>query len=271
MTDANVVLGFINPEGARGRQACRSTGARRARAGEGGRRRSGFPSRRRPGACTGSPTPPWRARCAPYPPNAGWIPAASLSWPSAATGRSTRRRLRGAGDQAHPGPAGARRVQRLGMLFPDVEHHYVRTDKRPLDGLSTWTRCGRVREARVRGRNGPEGEGFTPSRPPFRAIRRPALRRRQFRAHGRLSGRRAPRSCAESFEDAHERQYGYRSPEEGVEIVNVRLIARGASASAVPADAAPRGAPRTSRPVSGACISVPRSAGCQRRSSGASM
>ena len=30
-----------------------------------------------------------------------------------------------------------------------------------------------------------------------------------------------------AFEDAHERQYGYRSPEERVEIVTLRLLARG--------------------------------------------
>ena len=122
----------------------------------------------------------------------------------------------------------------LGMLFPDVEHHYVRTDKRPLRPEHIDAMRAQFEKLASDGATALEGEGFTPADHLFERF----VDLRYAAANSELtvavSGTESAEELRRSFEDAHERHYGYRSPEEGVEIVNVRLIARGASASAVP-------------------------------------
>ena len=122
----------------------------------------------------------------------------------------------------------------LGMLFPEVEHHYVRTFKQRVDRLDTDALETVFRTLERDGADALGQEGFDASQRRFERL----VDLRYTGANSELTLPFAAGDGASSlrsvFDAAHERQYGYRSDEEAVEIMNVRVIARGGAASQVP-------------------------------------
>ena len=116
----------------------------------------------------------------------------------------------------------------LGMLFPEVEHHYVQTCKRGLDGLDAAALERLFAAMEQEGARALGDEGFGAGARCFE-------RQIDLRYAGANSELTVPYPGAgepaallrESFGAAHERQYGYRSNEEAVEIMNLRVVARG--------------------------------------------
>ena len=125
----------------------------------------------------------------------------------------------------------------LGMLFPDIEHHYVRTHKRRLDELDTAALDAAFGALIDAGRQALHDEGFVADRHRFEQ----SLDLRYVGANSELTlalpatephERVAP--LKEAFAAAHVRHFGYRSDEEAVEIVNVRVIARASTRETLP-------------------------------------
>ena len=121
----------------------------------------------------------------------------------------------------------------LGMLFPEVEHHYVRTFKQKLGQLDHAALESTYAEIEAEGARSLSDEGFPPARHAFERL----IDLRYGGANAELT-LRFP-STAEvagelraAFDAAHEAQYGYRSDEEEVEVMNLRVIARGSDESA---------------------------------------
>jgi N-methylhydantoinase A len=121
----------------------------------------------------------------------------------------------------------------LGMLFPEVERHYVRTFKRNLAGLDAPALEQVYRALETEGGAALGEEGFAPAARRFER----QVDLRYVGANSELTidypadGDRSA-SLRQSFSAAHERQYGYRSDEEAVETMNLRVIARGVAATA---------------------------------------
>jgi N-methylhydantoinase A len=116
----------------------------------------------------------------------------------------------------------------LGMLFPEVEHHYVRTFKRTLDGLDPTVLEQVFHGMEQEGAAALHEDGFD-------AGARRYERQVDLRYVGANSELTVPylavgeiaEQLRESFGATHERQYGYRSDEESIETMNLRVIARG--------------------------------------------
>ena len=124
----------------------------------------------------------------------------------------------------------------FGLLYSDVEHHYVRSHRRLLRGVAAgelealWARMEEEARAQL-GR-----EGFAPS---AMRLKRSADLRYQGQSFeltvpvpaplaGPTAGGDAIAGIAQAFGREHERTYGHRAgPEEPVEIVSVRLVAQG--------------------------------------------
>jgi N-methylhydantoinase A len=121
----------------------------------------------------------------------------------------------------------------LGMLFPEVERHYVRTFKRNLAGLDAPALEQVYRALETEGGAALGEEGFAPAARRFER----QVDLRYVGANSELTidypadGDRSA-SLRQGFGAAHERQYGYRSDEEAVETMNLRVIARGVAATA---------------------------------------
>jgi N-methylhydantoinase A len=125
----------------------------------------------------------------------------------------------------------------LGMLFPDIEHHYVRTHKRrlsELDASALDTAFGALMET---GKTALHDEGFDSNRHHFERL----LDLRYAGANSELTLAFPPpgecdpiASLGETFGTAHVRHYGYRSDDEAIEIVNVRVIARASMCESLP-------------------------------------
>ena len=153
----------------------------------------------------------------------------------------------------------------LGLLFPATEHHFVRTFKRDLAGVARDEFAAAFRALEDEGSSALSGEGFGADMTEF-----------DFQADVRYRGENTnltvdasaglgdPQRLADVFGAEHERTYGYRSDDEVVEIVNIRLIARGLSAearipetlsviegSAVAAESGPRSRPVYYGPAAG--------------------
>ena len=116
----------------------------------------------------------------------------------------------------------------LGMLFPEVEHHFSRTVKRPLDGLDLAELRAEYDALAAEGADALGKEGFAPTAMIFE----PAIDLRYSGANTELTvpldpAAATPGSLREAFDAAHERQFGYRSPEERIETVTLRLVAQG--------------------------------------------
>jgi N-methylhydantoinase A len=120
----------------------------------------------------------------------------------------------------------------FGLLYADVEHHYVRSHRRLLRGLAAgeleaiWAQMEEEARAQL------SREGFAP---PAMRLKRSADLRYQGQSFeltvpvpGPLAGDDAVVGIAAAFGREHERTYGHRAgPEEPVEIVSVRLVAQG--------------------------------------------
>src|SRR5262245_2683756 len=120
----------------------------------------------------------------------------------------------------------------FGLLYSDVEHHYVRSHRRLLRAADAAGVEGRwaAREEDARAQLGQEG--FAPS---AQSIRRAADLRYQGQSFelsvpvaGPLAGTESLQAVAQAFGHEHERTYGHRAgPEEPVEIVSLRVVAQG--------------------------------------------
>ena len=118
----------------------------------------------------------------------------------------------------------------LGLLFPETQHHYVRTFKQALDATD--------RAHLESGFAGLEAEGRAALAEEGYADRTRLERLVDMRYAGENSELTVPAptgidspGLAEAFHRAHDRTYGYRSEEETVELINVRVIATGLSES----------------------------------------
>lgn len=125
----------------------------------------------------------------------------------------------------------------LGMLFPDIEHHYVRTHKRRLRDLDAPALEAAFGALLDTGRVALHDEGFHAGQHRFERL----LDLRYVGANSELTLPCPPReerdpvaALSEAFGAAHVRHYGYRSDNEAIEIVNVRVIARASTRERVP-------------------------------------
>jgi N-methylhydantoinase A len=121
----------------------------------------------------------------------------------------------------------------LGLLFPASEHHYVRTFKHDLETLTAKDVDAGYRALAEDGIRELQGEGYAPDRIEIE-------RHADLRYRGENTSLTVPAPAKgdlvavldAAFAEEHERTYGYRSDEEVVELVNLRLIARGCAAEA---------------------------------------
>jgi len=121
----------------------------------------------------------------------------------------------------------------LGLLFPDIEHHYVRTHKRRLDALDVAETEQAFEALEAEGRRALAAEGYRGLAARLRRL----VDMRYFGQNSELTVGLPDAAAAaglsgalgERFGLEHERTYGYRSSDEVVEIVNLRVIARGVS------------------------------------------
>lgn len=125
----------------------------------------------------------------------------------------------------------------LGMLFPDIEHHYVRTHKRRLEDLDSSALDADVGALMDAGRTALHDEGFHADQHHFERL----LDLRYVGANSELTLPFTPLGecdsvavLSEMFAAAHVRHYGYRSDDEAIEIINVRVIARASTREDVP-------------------------------------
>jgi N-methylhydantoinase A len=125
----------------------------------------------------------------------------------------------------------------LGMLFPDIEHHYVRTHKRRLDDLDEAVLDATFDTLIGTGSKALHDEGFHRDHHRFELL----LDLRYVGANSELTlpfasagQRERIAALREAFAAAHERHYGYRSEDEAIEIVNVRVIARAVAPGRLP-------------------------------------
>jgi len=120
----------------------------------------------------------------------------------------------------------------FGLLYADVEHHYSRTFRRLLRSVdpgelsAAWDQLARAAVAQL------AADGFGPEQ---RRIHRAANMHYQGQTFeltvplpgGPLDARALAR-LVEAFGQEHERTYGYRAgPEEPVEIVNIQVVGQG--------------------------------------------
>lgn len=120
----------------------------------------------------------------------------------------------------------------LGMLFPDTEHHYVRTFKTPLEGLDSTALDAAFAPLVAEAKRALAEDGYAAEA--MRFDRHADLRYQGENSELTLPVR-ADGPPAEvlraDFDVAHEATYGYHSAEEVTEIVNLRLVARGLSSA----------------------------------------
>ncbi|MBM3490341.1 MAG: hydantoinase/oxoprolinase family protein [Alphaproteobacteria bacterium] len=125
----------------------------------------------------------------------------------------------------------------LGLLFPETEHHYVRTFKRRLEAADPAEMTAAFEQMRAEGRQAlaVEGYGEADSRFEMQADLRYLKENSELTVAIDGIGD-FPAKARARFDQAHEQAYGYSSADEQAEVVNLRLIARGISkVSRVPA------------------------------------
>ncbi|BBK42085.1 methylhydantoinase [Allostella vacuolata] len=118
----------------------------------------------------------------------------------------------------------------LGMLFPDTEHHYVRTFKHGLDQLDPAQLEAAFGLLEADGAKALAEDGYAPAAMRFE-------RMADLRYLGENSELTLPLRAdgpardvlRVDFDAVHETTYGYHSADEVVEIVNLRVVARGLS------------------------------------------
>jgi N-methylhydantoinase A len=120
----------------------------------------------------------------------------------------------------------------LGMLFPEIEYHYVRTCKQRLDSLDVAALETSFSALEAEGAAALISEGYGTPQHRFERL----IDLRYAGANSELTlpcpaDRNPAPMLGRLFGEAHERQYGYRSDEETIETMNVRVIARAATAA----------------------------------------
>lgn len=114
----------------------------------------------------------------------------------------------------------------LGMLFPEMEHHYVRTFKQRLECLDGDALEAMFRSLEADGAAALVGEGFPVDEHRFERL----VDLRYAGANSELTlpfpAHHPAPPLRELFSVMHEQQYGYRSDSEMIETMNVRVIAR---------------------------------------------
>ena len=121
----------------------------------------------------------------------------------------------------------------LGLLFPATEHHFVRTFKHELAHVTRDAVSAAFRALEAEGSAALAIEGYGADRTEFE--HQADMRYRGENTNLTVNAAAAfddPRLLADVLGDEHERTYGYRSEDEVVEVVNLRLVARGLSAEA---------------------------------------
>ncbi|PON18289.1 hydantoinase [Candidatus Entotheonella serta] len=120
----------------------------------------------------------------------------------------------------------------FGLLYADVEHHYSRTLRRLLRGTEprelneAWDRIAAEAVAQL------QADGFTSAQMRIRRAANMHYQGQTFEltvpvAEGPLDDE-AIRALEEAFGQEHERTYGHRAgPEEPVELVNIRVVGQG--------------------------------------------
>jgi N-methylhydantoinase A len=122
----------------------------------------------------------------------------------------------------------------FGLLYADVEHHYSRTFRRllravdPLELGEAWDQLEREAVDQLR------ADGFKPEQMRLRRSANMHYQGQTFELTVPVSAGplepEAIASLAEAFGQEHERTYGHRAgPEEPVEIVNLQIVGRGIS------------------------------------------
>ena len=121
----------------------------------------------------------------------------------------------------------------LGLLFPATEHHFVRTFKHELADVGRDDISAVFKALEAEGSAALSIEGYGADATEFE--HQADMRYRGENTNLTVNAAVAfddPQLLADVFGDEHERTYGYRSDDEIVEVVNLRLIARGVSADA---------------------------------------
>jgi N-methylhydantoinase A len=112
------------------------------------------------------------------------------------------------------------------MLFPEMEHHYVRTCKQRLDRLDIAALEPAFRALESEGAAMLASEGFAPREHRFERL----IDLRYTGANSELTlplnRGDAAGAMRERFSVLHEQHFGYRSDTEAIETMNVRVIAR---------------------------------------------
>jgi N-methylhydantoinase A len=120
----------------------------------------------------------------------------------------------------------------FGLLYAGVEHHYGRTFRRLLRGIEVERLNEAWQALRAQAEGQLEAEGFTPERMRIQRLASLHYHGQSFDltlpvAEGPLDDRRLT-ELEEAFGQEHERTYGHRAgPEEPVELTEIRLIAQG--------------------------------------------
>ena len=118
----------------------------------------------------------------------------------------------------------------MGLLFPATEHHYVRTLMREFQDIDADDVEENFKSLEGEGRRDLEGEGYSIDRMEFERLADMRYRGENTELNVPVLGSDNTFDAAvKSFGDEHERTYGYQSSDEVVVIVNLRLIARGLS------------------------------------------
>ena len=114
----------------------------------------------------------------------------------------------------------------LGLLFPETQHHYIRTFKRAVSDIGPEEIEAHFATLEAEAHEELAAEGYA------ERIRIDRLADMRYAGENSELTVDAPADqalalLAETFHRAHERTYGYRSDEEVVETVNLRLVATG--------------------------------------------
>ena len=230
VTDANVILGFINPVALAGgglpiRREL-AVAALQTHIAAAARTRA---STRPPGACIASPMRRWRVRCARSPPSADATRAIWSCWPLAATDRSTRRHWRACSTSAK---FWCRRCRDCSARSACCSPRSNTTTCAPTS--NGWTASTSTRWRRSFSALEAEGAAALDQRRITATPQHRFERLIDLRYAGANSELTLPCPADHNpapmlgrlFGEAHERQYGYRSDEETIETMNLRVIAR---------------------------------------------
>jgi N-methylhydantoinase A len=118
-----------------------------------------------------------------------------------------------------------------GMLLADLKHDLVRTVYRELERADLGELRGIVRELAREGTRRLAVEGVAPEAGEFRSLLEIRYRGQDFTlpiaVEEAMLKDGAAASIRRLFDESHERQFGYRDEERGLEIVNVRVVAVG--------------------------------------------